>query len=257
MSKEPVRPPSSAAELFGAVTGTLAPGDVACHYCGCPCPRGHTHQEPPPVVGVRPTRPVTARLPHSPWACAPCRTFRQRRRTVLFLGGGYRDGQSLGHWGCYCTPAVCASLREQCYPALYERLLRPPRVFFLGLLEGAAPPELLLQLQCLNDNAEVRSDTVLRFTVNNAPHAYTVYELEQAIALGPAGRDPGAQALLRVLGAPPQALRAQLKHREAPVEVPEKRERGRPTVEEAKDHRVGQERRQIRQSGGGGAKAAG
>jgi len=75
----------------------------------------------------------------------------------------------------------------------------------------------------VNEHQSMTADTRLDFTLNNIPHSYTVYELEQGIKLGPDGREPGVQAILRFLGTPPATP-------EKPKEV------GRPKNDENKSH---------------------
>jgi hypothetical protein len=43
-------------------------------------------------------------------------------------------------------------------------------------------------------------DTPLDFTVNNIPHIFTVYDLQEAVKHGSTGKEPGARVLIKMLG---------------------------------------------------------
>jgi len=82
----------------------------------------------------------------------------------------------------------------------------------------------LIQLAVVNDLPEIRDDTLLAFTVNGVVHHYTTYELSEVLKTGdPNGKDPGVQALWRIVG--PTKI-------DLVISQDEKRDRGRPKKEE-------------------------
>lgn len=189
--------PLRASELYALSQGVVCEGRFRCHWCGAACQGFWQHGEPPPVVGVR-QKPL-ALVPSSPYVCAGCWCWRRTRVTVPFLSGGFKDGQAPAAFSWYVTERQAWAVRREDAKALYERLLDPPLRFAL-LLRTADGPANLLQFAAGNDLAEVHASTPLHFTLNNAAHAYTVYELSLALRKGPAGALPGVRALVELLG---------------------------------------------------------
>lgn len=212
---------TQASEFYAGSEGAACCGGQQCHYCTAPCTRLWRHREPPPVPFARST--TTAKKPESPWMCQACWLWQRKRVTVHWLSGGFKDCLCAMDHSWLIREGCARAVRSECREELYKILLAPPLKFSLSLLEGDKPPPNLLQLHLLNDNAEVKADTELHYTINNIPHAYTVYELEETLLHGEDGRMPGARALLRVLGPMPGMVREEDK---------EKLRKGRPTVEE-------------------------
>lgn len=220
----PTPPMTQASELYAMTQGAVLCGPDECHWCGSPCQRLLAHDESPPLPGVR--RTGGARRPGNTFVCLGCWLWRRKRITIRFLRGlkgDYKDGQCPLWHSWLVTDAGAWALRPEDRPRLWEVLLKPPLRFVLGLLDEVGETSCI-HLMKVNDVQEVKADTPLTFTVNNVPYVYTVYELEEAILQGPEGREPGAQALLRLLGGPPEDLRSK--------DEPEKRGPGRPLKSE-------------------------
>lgn len=214
----------TASEVYALSQGAECVGPEQCHYCAGPCARSFTHGEPiglftgMPVGGVR-------KRPSCPYVCIGCWLWRRKRRGVAYMGGGNKENTTPCRHSWYVTPNGAWAISDQSAPTLYARLLSPPPLFFLAFIEGDPSPDNLIQLGHANDNGRLNADTELTFTINNVPYRYTVYELEQAALTGPQGREPGVQALLRILGQVPSDL---IKHVVVAETPEEKREKGRP-----------------------------
>lgn len=231
-------PTQTAAGAYARSLGERCAGRDLCRNCGGRCDRSIQYND------AR-TREF-ARQPDSPFLCRGCSAWGRRSITIPFLGGGLLDGQSPKGFGWLITPPASWAVRPTwaikppVAEAIYSKLLRPPPEFALLLLEGKNPPPNLIQCAALNVTEGLRADTPLRFTVNNVPQEYTVYELEQGGLYGASGRLPGVQALLRILGPIPEILLSDV----AREPEKEKRERGRPPVP-SPDPRVGQQTRSL------------
>lgn len=189
-----------ASELWAESCGRACKGPDVCHWCGAACERDWVHDDPLPVLFSR-TMKTSARNPSRPYVCQGCWLFRRRRVTVRFLNGKeFKDGQAAENWGWFVTPEEPLAVRECDYPALVDRLTSPPPKFALMLLTNGG--KTALHLGTANDLTEVRADSRMVFTLNNVPHFYSVYELEAAFKGGPDGKEPGVQALLRLLPPP-------------------------------------------------------
>jgi hypothetical protein len=213
----------SASELFAISQGEECCGTEECHWCASKCDRRWLHDDPPPVPFAR--TKSSARRPSNHYVCVGCQVYRRPSVTINFLSGGIKDRQTLKNHGWWLDEAgVWAVRTPQDSQALYKRLLNPPTVFALALLNDDRC-ENLLNLAFANDNASVAADTVLKFTVNNVPHEYTVYELIEGLRHGAEGKMGGVRALIGLLG---------------PIDVKpeEKRPRGRPVAEDRSPRRV-------------------
>lgn len=212
-----------ASELFAKSNQAECSGEDRCYWCSAPCKRLWPHGEPPPIPFVRSY--TTAKVPCSGYICSGCWYWRRKRTTVFYLrgNGALKDGQTAAKHSWWVTVDEQYAIQlPQDAIALYERLLNPPKAFFLSLRDGEEY-ETLLQQGIANDNDTVKADTTLYFTINNIIHCYTVYELEAALRdKDPVGKEPGVRALIKLLG--PYEL---LKHTEKEEEE-EKRGRGRP-----------------------------
>ncbi len=203
-----------ASELFANAIGLKVFGNEQCHWCGGGCPRTWLHDGPNlRMPFVRNTE--QARVPNACWCCVGCWSWRRRRVTVSFLGGGYKDNRTNKDYQWWITPEGALAVRKEDYKKLWEHLLNPPLVFSLMLWE-TGEPNTHLHLAVANKKELIRAETKLKFTVDNKEYEYSVYELEEALRHGDSGKDPGVRALIRILGK---------------TELPEleKRGRGRPT----------------------------
>ncbi len=220
-----------ASQLYALSQSNRCEGTETCHWCSAPCQRLWLHDEPPAVIGVK--RDRLARCPNSIYVCVGCWMWRRGSVTVGFLphpnGNGvpsYKDRQKSPLWSWLITDTNSWAIRKSDNEELVKILLEPPLRFFLSLLDGDKPPPNHLQMCIANDLERIEGATPLAFTVNNIPHKYTVYELEDVLTGGDSnGKEPGVQALVRILD---------IKKR-----VKEKRETsGRPPVDENKPSRV-------------------
>ncbi len=201
-----------ASELFAKAFKQQCEGKWNCHWCGALCDNRTTHNDPPPGPFQR--TKSTARYPASAYICKGCWLFRRQRVTLYFLDGTFKDGQAVEKHSFILTEDKLNILQMTDYAPLYQLLLNPPKIFTLALL---TPDPIMsgklnvpvgkvnsIQSMFVNENEEVKGETIFKFTINNIPHSYSVYELEQGIRQGGTGREPGVQALLRFLGTPPE-----------------------------------------------------
>lgn len=212
-----------ASDVYALAFSIKNDGKDQCHWCGAKCERYWTHDDAPPIPFVRSFS--TAKRPSSPYICTGCFLWRRKRTTVCFLDGDYKDGQCAENYSWLVMPVpngAQAIISNGDKARLYEILLHPPKQFVLAITTG--PSKNLLQLSIANDKREIRADTILEFTVNNIPNSYTVYDLEDALTNEESSPSPGVRVLLNFLGP----------HASSPSN---KRERGRPTIEERKHPR--------------------
>lgn len=194
-----------ASELYAISQSNRCTGPEGCHWCGAACGRLWLHDEPPAILGVR--RDRLALNPNGLYICIGCWLWRRKRVTVNFLphtdGNGaptYLDRQEAPKWSWLVTEAGSWALREGDAQALVSFLVAPPLRFFLSLLDGNTPPPNHLQMCLANNFEQIGGDTPLRFTINNIPHQYTVYELEDVLTGGGVvGKEPGVRALASFL----------------------------------------------------------
>ena len=190
-----------ASNLYARSQGRENSGTSNCHWCASLCERTWAHDDEQRLPFQRPK--VFARCPSNPYICAGCWLWRRLRVPANFLEGGFADSQcALNHsWWITDHGAWAISRWPSSKKALYDLLLHPPLRFCLALLDGENLFQNQLQQTLCNDMDEMRGDTLLRFTINNVPHTYTVYELEQSILYhDPEGKEPGISALVRLLG---------------------------------------------------------
>lgn len=224
---------TTATELYANSQGMICEGDVICHWCGAHCQRRYLHDDPPPIPFVRSRS--SARFPSNPYICKGCWLFRRKRLTVWNLGGEFKDGQCPINHSWWITSCESLVIDDNCRVGLYEYLLRPPLKFALSLIDGEKI-ENLLHFCPVNDHEKILGDTPLLFHLNNIQHAYTVYELTEALKHGTEGKEPGVRALIALLG--PYTLA-----REAPPEDGSsegkggKKGRGRPREEDGRINR--------------------
>lgn len=219
-----------ASELYAISQSNRCIGEERCHWCNAPCQRLWIHDEPPAVIGVK--RDRLARNQNGVFICVGCWLWRRGSVTVNFLshsdGNGlpnYKDRQKATNWSWLVTETQAWALRREDASELYSILLSPPLRFFLSLLDGDKPPPNHLQMCLANDLPSIGGDTKLQFTINNIPHAYTIYELEDVLTGGDLnGKESGVRALVNMMG-----VRQSDK---------EKRGVGRPPVSENKPSKI-------------------
>lgn len=220
-----------APELYALTQGTRCEGKHECHWCGSPCGRIYIHDGPVPLPFVK--NDLTAKRPANPYVCNGCRLFRRPRNTVRFLNGkDYQDGKCLMDFSLLLTDGGIWGVRKEDLPHLENIIFHPPLRFALCLVDPGQ--KNCLQLGIVNDFQRIQADTPLRFTHNNIPHTYSVYELRSALQSGDfSGKEPGCRVLATSLD----------------LSLAEKRGRGRPTKEEQNDPgRVLAERDPVRRS---------
>jgi hypothetical protein len=194
-------------DLYAMSQGGKNEGDLECHWCCSACSRQFLHDDPAPIPFQR--SKSTAKRCSSPYCCLGCWLWRRQRITVNFLSvnGGhqhpYKDRQCPLKHSWWITPSGSWALREVDNEALWNRLLDPPKRFALLLRTAEFAGETLIQLATANDLEGAKAETPLHFTVNNIPHKYTIYDVEQMQLSRVTANEPGVQALVRILGAPP------------------------------------------------------
>lgn len=221
---------TTAPHLYARLCGADCQGRHRCHWCGSPCGEGFPHDDVPAHPGFA-RNPHKARHVSEPFICVGCWLWRRTRVTAHQLGGGYKDLQSPRKLSWLLAADGARSIdTDRDRGALLLFLIRPTLPFALLLLTD---PKIAneLHLAAVNNPASLEAATPLTFTLNNVPHSYTVYELEEALRSGdPAGTEPGVQALCRSLAT--ASVRDGLKLPEPVVpaapEEEAKRGRGRP-----------------------------
>lgn len=186
----------TASDFFALVNTTLNKGSLECHYCASACENRWVHDDPPALPFHR--NSSRAKRPNNAYVCAGCWLYRLQRVTVCFLGGGLRDRQTLSDFSWVIIPEGVWVVTPEGHEKLYQLLLKPPLRFCLSLI--SREPSNLIQNAVVNDEKEIRADTVLKFTLDGVEMSYTVYELEEGIRHGGDGKMPGVRALLDYLG---------------------------------------------------------
>lgn len=211
--------PASASELFALSQGKPCTGPERCHWCYAPCGRTWVHDDPPPVPFVKSLQ--GAKNPSGLFVCQGCWMYRRKRLTVYKLDGSFKDGQSPRQHSWLITADSARVLAAKDAREVYDLLASPPGPFVLALATGAVENQLHLASVAVPDKA----NTFLPFTVDNVPHKYSPYELEQAAVSGVDGKEPGVRALIAFFGPPPRRERKQLQPRQAAKEsrLPEPR----------------------------------
>lgn len=194
--------PLSVPMLYAQSQGARCEGPRRCHWCGGPCSTTYTHNDPRPLIPMpgQSRNPYRAAFPTEPHSCSGCWLWQRTSITARYLAGGFRDRQEIRRCSWLLTSREAWAVRDEDKPRLLEFLVRPELPFALLLLDD---PKLLnhAHLGTVNAPEKLEAATPLRFTINNVPHAYTVYELEEALRVGhEAGVEPGVAALLRFLG---------------------------------------------------------
>lgn len=197
-----------ASEIYANSQSAQCTGDDECHWCSAPCRRGlFFHDDLAPVPFVRSS--AGARRPANSYCCVACWLYRRRRVCVQSVtGSAMIDGQCPMKHSWFVTRGEARVVRKEDHERLLMMLLDPPRQFYLALLSGGNAADNHLHLAVANDLPSIRADTPIAFTLDNRPLHYTVYELEEALKFDTCGKDPGVQALLRVLHNRPALLRA-------------------------------------------------
>ncbi len=198
----------TASDVWAMSQGTKNEGDLECHWCLAPCSRQFLHDDLPQVPFQR--SKSTAKRPSSPYQCLGCWLWHRKRVTVSFLTRNgnnhypYKDRQCALDHAWWITPTAALAVREEDKGTLWNLLLDPPKTFVLMLRTSEWEGETLLQLASVNDLHEAKADTQIQFTINNIPHYYTVYCLEETQSNPGSAHEPGMQALIRILGSPPR-----------------------------------------------------
>lgn len=223
----------SASDIYALANNCRNGGREECYWCGSKCGQLWRHDESPLEIGVRSLG--YAKRPGNGWICAGCWNFRRRRVTVNFIDGTYVDGRTAQNFSWWFTPNSALAVPPSNNNMLFDKLLNPPNQFVLSLIitdpviSGyiGVPTGTVnrLQFMAANNYEEIKAETVLDFTVNNVPHKYSVYELEEAIKRDePNGWEPGVRALISFLG--------------KPSKKEEKNPSGRPIKEETHEGRI-------------------
>lgn len=189
-----------ATELFAITQGMPCQGRHRCHWCGAACSEMFRADDPV-LPFVR--RSIYAKFPDEPWQCNGCTAFRRPSTTVLFLSGYYQDRQSPEQHSWFITRDGAHGLDfrdQECVDALRRLLLKPPTEFVLALRTG--PLKNFLHLARCNENAVVKADTPLVYTVDGTVFTYTVHQLTEAMTTedAVAGKEAGVADLLERIG---------------------------------------------------------
>lgn len=187
----------SAPELFAKVQGSQCIGSERCHWCNSPCGRLWTHDDAPPIAFQR--LQTTAKNYSGNWICKGCFFWRQTARTVFFRNGSLRDRVCPMNFSWWVDLDKAFALRPT-EDEVYDLLLKPPTMFIFTLTDKTV--NNCLHLSIVNQFEEVFADSKIRFTFNNIPHYYTVYELQEALNTSEQGKTPGVQLLIRLFGKP-------------------------------------------------------
>lgn len=170
-----------------------------CHWCGSPCERTHFHDDPP-IMPFSKQPKSKAKCPSNAYICHGCYLWGRKRVTVNFLDGSFKDVQCAMNHSWIITKNDAKAINDESRLKLYPFLLKPDNSFVLCLLEKGTKEQNQLFLSILNDIAEIKGDTVLKFTLNNIPHTYTIYDLESALRNAEVGQSPGVRALINFCG---------------------------------------------------------
>lgn len=191
-----------ASELFAISQGSLCSGEDSCHWCSAPCPRSWPHDDSAILPFMKSRFP--AKRPGNAYVCSACWLYQRKRITVQFLDNSFVDGQTASNHSWWITSRGAWGLQATDYKMLLDLLLQPPAQFVLSLITDKTITNYL-QLALANNMPAINVETTFAFTINNIPHTYTIYELEQAIRHGSAGRLPGVQALCKLCALPEPA----------------------------------------------------
>lgn len=187
-----------ASELFAMSQEIRLQGIHECHWCGAKCSDKWVHDGPPNLPFVRSSEPAKRIANH--YICQSCWVWRKPRVTLSFINNTFQDSECALKRSWWITTNGSWAVRSLDFQELYKHVIKPPIQFCLSLINSG---NVSNHLQCMvvNTHPEIRADTPLHYTLNNIPHTYTVYELEEAIKTNDAnGTEPGVQALIRTLG---------------------------------------------------------
>lgn len=194
----PEAAPQPASDLFAISQGSINDGGELCHWCGAKCTRQWRHDDLSPIPFVKPKN--LARHPGMPFICIGCWLWRRKRVQIAYLDEREKkDGQCAMNHSWWITEEGAWAIRPEDYSQLYSLLLSPPTVFALSLISDKSTHNQL-HLNFYNDELVIRQDTRLLFTFDNIVMSYSIYELEMGLKEGATGKEPGVQALIRMLG---------------------------------------------------------
>lgn len=194
----------TAPELYAISQESKCEGKEECHWCGSPCKQIWLHDDTPNIIGQKRNANGVAR-PGNHWICIGCWLFNRQRISIRNLNGLMQDCQApVNHsWWITNEDAISFSPNPKQGPEIYKLLLKPPIRFCLTILDGKTPIQNKLYHSVVNDLVEIKGHTPLHFTVNNIPHKYTIYELEETLKRkSDQGKEPGVRALLNLFGRP-------------------------------------------------------
>ncbi len=209
----------TASEMYALSQGSSCAGQFQCHWCSSPCSSMFFHDD---VLAIPFRKSVSgAKNPSSHYCCVGCWLWRRKRLCITFTDKSFKDGQCPQKHSWWVTNRDATAIQTPC-PDIYDRLLNPPLQFVLSFTDGTTDNHIHHAIA--NDfPISIENDSRLWFTVNNIGHSFTLYELEEALRGGEGtGKEPGVQALLRLLGPAP----AHLKNK--PIQANQNKGRGRP-----------------------------
>lgn len=188
-----------AGELFAASQEMVCKGTFECHWCASPCTNRWGHDDE--VIPFQRCS-TFAKRPGNQFICQGCWLFRRPSISVRSLGDTLTDRQCLMNHSWILTKENIRVLshKDNSKEILYQRLLKPPLLFALSLKHPLTDCKSYLHCVHINDLSIINSDTPLVFTVDNKPHTYTVYELEEGLRHGTEGKMPGVRLLVELLG---------------------------------------------------------
>lgn len=189
---------AGATSLFARINGLTCEGPEECHWCASPCDRSCPHDDRYPIPFVKTLS--SAKRPGNAYVCRACQVYRRPKVTVNYLAGGFKDGQCLLDHSWYMDENGLYALRREDHQALYQKLLSPPHVFALSLIEPHLKSRNALDDCVLNSNQPVHANTRLWYTLNGVKFDFEVYELGEAVKHGVEGKMAGVRELIRFLG---------------------------------------------------------
>lgn len=213
---------ATAGMLYAKSQNSGCAGQWKCHWCGAPCLDLYVHDDAPEIPGAK-RNPNRARHPANPYVCQGCWLWRRQRISIHYHNEDRHvlDRQTPKWHSWFITPRLARAVHPADHALLFSLIQTPPTCFALLFLskprtnENATNPIIVnhLHLAAVNEHERIEAGTALTYTLDNVPHAYTVYEFEEALKHGPEGKEPGVRVLFELLG-----LKA----------TEEKRGRGRP-----------------------------
>lgn len=228
-----------ASELYARVEREPCQGMHKCHWCLAPCGDRYRHDDVPFLPFIKSSQ--LPKYPASPWCCPGCWHWRKGPITISFPGGGYIDRQHRKAHSWYIDSEWAYALDVECGNWLVKKLLKPKGPFVLSLVtNGERVPNLIHLMACNELSENTTAETAFHFTIDHADYTYTVYELEEGLKNGPAGKSAGVREILRLF---------KLEKKEpivpAPVQVQANAPVGRPPADDTK-HRTNEIKRMKR-----------